>query len=155
LSQPYIANKPTARVLASFSLLAASSAFHYWAISYATVRTGFFAYVMPNGRPMTLLIVAAVTLVLGVAVAPRGSRMWSCGMSLMTSAAAITAMLVTYVPFGTSLVRYMPRNYQPIDVPWQPMVAYAILITCIALVLLRITKRPRVDKAQWSIPDLR
>ncbi len=94
LSHLYIENRPTARVSASFGLLAASSALHYWAISYSMARTGFFAYVMPNGRPMSLLIAAAVTLGLGVAIAPRGSRMWSCGMSLMTSAVAISVSLV-------------------------------------------------------------
>lgn len=154
LNLPHTVIEPTVRRFASVGLLAASSALHYWAISFATMRTGAFGYLLPNGRPMDLLIAAAIALVVGTAVAPRGQRMWCCGMSLMTSAVAMLAMLLSYVSVATPLVRYLPHEYRRIAIPWQPITVYAIVTFCIALVLIRATKPPKQsDWEQWSNPD--
>ncbi|KVT73816.1 hypothetical protein WK56_09415 [Burkholderia ubonensis] len=155
LSLPRAAKGPQVRRCASFGLLAVSSALHYWAIAFATMRTGAFAYMLPNGRPMDLLVAAAVALVLGAAVAPGGQRAWRCGMSLMTSAVAMSSMLLGYVAVATPLVRYMPHEYQRIAIPWQPITLYAVVTFCIAWVLIRATKPPKVnDREPWSIPDV-
>ncbi|WP_257128099.1 hypothetical protein [Burkholderia sp. MSMB1072] len=154
LSLPHATTTPTARRFASVGLLAASSTLHYWAIAYATMRTGTFGYVLPNTPPMDLLIAAAATLLLGTAVAPRGQRAWYCGMSLMTSAVAMLFMLLSYVPVATSLIRYMPHEYSRVTIPWSLITRYAVLTFCVALVLIRVTKPPkRSDWEQGLNPD--
>ncbi|WP_256702877.1 hypothetical protein [Burkholderia ubonensis] len=154
LSLPRAVKTPSVRRFASFGLLAASSALHYWAISYATMRAGAFGYILPNGRPLDLLVAAAVALVLGTAVAPGGQRAWHCGMSLMTSATAMLTMLLGYVAVATPLVRYMPHGYQRVAIPWQLITLYAVVTFCVALVLIRASKPPKVNgREPWSIPD--
>lgn len=101
LSLPQVTPGSTVRRFVSFGLLAAASALYYWAISYAAAHTGAFAYIIPNIRPKNLLQAAAVLLVLGTAIAPRGRRMWNCGMALMTAAIAMLRMLAGYVPAGS------------------------------------------------------
>ncbi|AXF23792.1 hypothetical protein CUJ89_25765 [Burkholderia pyrrocinia] len=154
LSLSHAVIKPTVRRFASVGLLATASTLHYWAISFATMRSGTFGYLLPNGRPMDLLIAAAATLLLGTAVAPGGQRAWCCGMSLMTSAVAMLTMLLSYVSVATPLVRYLPHEYRRIVIPWQPITIYAVVTFCIALVLIRATKPPKLsDWEQWSNPD--
>ncbi|MDN7429252.1 hypothetical protein [Burkholderia sp. AU45388] len=154
LSLPHATTAPTARRFAFVGLLVASSTLHYWAIAYATMRTGTFGYVLPNTPPMDLLIAAAATLLLGTAVAPRGQRAWYCGMSLMTSAIAMLSMLLSYVPVATSLIRYMPHEYSRVAIPWSPITQYAALTFCVALVSIRVTKPPkRSDWEQGLHPD--
>ncbi|VWC52885.1 hypothetical protein [Burkholderia lata] len=156
LSLPQATSGSTVRRVVSFGLLAAASALYYWAISYAAVHSGAFAYIIPNIRPKNLLQAAAVLLVLGTAVAPRGRRMWSCGMSLMTAAIAMLSMLAAYVPIATPLVRHMPQEYQrtAVAIPWQPIMVYVVVTFCVALVLIRVTKSPtRSGWEQGANPD--
>ncbi|VWC40820.1 hypothetical protein [Burkholderia lata] len=156
LSLPQATSGLTVRRFVSFGLLAAASALYYWAISYAAVHSGAFAYIIPNIRPKNLLQAAAVLLVLGTAVAPRGRRMWSCGMSLMTAAIAMLSMLAAYVPIATPLVRHMPQEYQrtAVAIPWQPIMVYVVVTFCVALVLIRVTKPPtRSDWEHGANPD--
>ncbi|MDR0243469.1 MAG: hypothetical protein LBJ65_17890 [Burkholderia sp.] len=156
LSPPHVTSRLTARCIASFCLLAAASTLYYWAISYAAAPAGTFGSLIPNIRPKTLLKAAVVALVLGTAFAPRGRRMWRCGVSLMTAALAMTGMLAGYVSIATPLVRYMPQEYQRTEVaiPWQPIMVYVVVTFCVALVLIRVTKPPKPDAwEQGAIPD--
>jgi hypothetical protein len=153
---PQVAPGSTMRHFTSFGMLAAASALYYWAISYAAAHAGAFAYIIPNIRPKSLLQAAAVALVLGTALAPRGRRSWSCGMSLMTAAIAMLGMLTAYVPIATPLVRYMPQEYQrsAVAIPWQPIMVYVVVTFCVALVLIRVTKPPKPsDWEQGANPD--
>ncbi|MDN7486941.1 hypothetical protein QZM35_04450 [Burkholderia sp. AU45274] len=156
LHLPQAASGSTVRHFVSFGLLAVASALYYWAISYAAAHAGAFAYLIPNIRPKNLLQAAAVALVLGTAIAPRGRRMWSCGMSLMTAAIAMLGMLTGYVSIATPLVRHMPQEYQrtAVVIPWQPIMVYVVVTFCVALVLIRVTKPPRPgDWEQGANPD--
>ncbi|WP_423394709.1 hypothetical protein [Burkholderia sp. LMG 21824] len=141
----------TVRRFVSFGLLAAASALYYWAISYAAAHTGAFAYIIPNIRPKNLLQAAAVLLVLGTAIAPRGRRMWNCGIALMTAAIAMLGMLAGYVSTATPLVRHMPQEYQrtAVAIPWQPIMVYVAVTFCVALVLIRVTKPPK--RSDWEL----
>ncbi|VBB13582.1 hypothetical protein [Burkholderia stabilis] len=156
LRPPQITSGLTMRHCASFCLLAAASALYYWAISHAAAHAGAFAYIFPNTRPMNLLKAAVVALVVGTAVAPRGLRMWSCGMSLMTAAIAMLGMLAGYVSIATPLVRHMPQEYQrtALVIPWQPIMVYVVVTFCVALVLIRATKPPKPGAwEQGATPD--
>ncbi|MDN7930399.1 hypothetical protein QZM52_03730 [Burkholderia metallica] len=135
LSLPQVTPGSTGRRFVSFGLLAAASALYYWAISYAAAHTGAFAYIIPNIRPKNLLQAAAVLLVLGTVIAPRGRRMWNCGMALMTAAAATL----------------VPQEYQrmTVAIPWQPIMVYVALTFCVALVLIRVTKPP--TRSDWEL----
>ncbi|WP_244136287.1 hypothetical protein [Burkholderia sp. BCC0405] len=151
LSLPQVAAGSTVRRFVSSGLLAAASALYYWAISYAAAHTGAFAYIIPNIRPKNLLQAAAVLLVLGTAIAPRGRRMWNCGMALMTAAIAMLGMLAGYVSTATPLVRHMPQEYQrtAVAIPWQPVMVYVAVTFCVALVLIRVTKPPK--RSDWEL----
>ncbi|WP_236858378.1 hypothetical protein [Burkholderia metallica] len=151
LSLPQVTPGSTGRRFVSFGLLAAASALYYWAISYAAAHTGAFAYIIPNIRPKNLLQAAAVLLVLGTVIAPRGRRMWNCGMALMTAATAMLGMPAGCVSIATPLVRHMPQEYQrmAIAIPWQPIMVYVALTFCVALVLIRVTKPP--TRSDWEL----
>lgn len=144
---------PGYRSAACFACFAVSCALHFWAMSTVTIRAGLLVYLLPQLRPLDLLVPAAVLLVAGIALSTRGKRAWNCGMTLMVFSVAMCGTLVTCLSIGTSLVRYMPAPFQRVSIPWNTMTMYTGVAIGVAYLLLQSGRPPRRNGPPLTMPD--
>ena len=142
----------TIRDLIRIGVLGASCLLHFFAMSFAASRTGWLPLLMPHGRPMSLLITAAIALLIGVALSPKGQRAWNCGMTLMIFSVSMTGQLLLYVTTSTPLVKYMPAPFRFTPFPWSVMIAYTGAVGLVATALLQWTRPPR-RRLRPEMPD--
>ncbi|MBN3753747.1 hypothetical protein G3N95_12420 [Paraburkholderia sp. Tr-20389] len=132
--------------------LAVSCSLHYLAMSFSVSRTGWLAMLMPNGRPLDLLVVAAVALVIGLALSQQGRRAWNCGVTLMVFSVSMTGQLIVNVATSTPLVRYLPPPFRFIAYPWSVMIPYTGMVALVAFTLLQ-SNRPHTPGPALKMPD--
>lgn len=144
--------KLSARDCIRIGALAVSCSLHYLAMSFSVSRTGWLAMLMPNGRPLDLLFVAAVALFIGLALSPKGRRAWNCGVTLMVFSVSMAGQLIVNVATSTPLVRYLPPPFRFTAYPWSVMIPYTGMVALVAFALFQ-ANRPHTPGPALEMPD--
>jgi hypothetical protein len=156
LSRPHAVRRFNWREFACFICLAGSCALHFWSLLAIASRSLWVWKLISHGRPLDLLIAAAILFVIGVALAPASSRVWHTGVVLMTVCVALGAQLVAQIPASTPLYKYLPDPKIYGSIPWNVLIGYCVLIGAIALLLLQFSRpqggprRPPLQMPDYS-----
>jgi hypothetical protein len=142
----------TVRDLVRIGALGLSCLLHFFAMSFAASRAGWLPLLMPQGRPLSLLIAATIALFFGVALSPKGQRAWNCGMTLMIFSVSMTCQLLAHVTTSTPLIKYLPPPFRFTPFPWSVMIAYTAVVGLTATALLQWTRPPR-HRPPLEMPD--
>lgn len=131
------------RESACFRCLAASCVFHFWALmAIVYPHDAWLWKIIPHGRPINLLELAAVLLIAGTLLAPPKRRAWHAGVTLMTFCVAIGIQLVTNMSTSTHLFQFLPAPKAYVPIPWGVLLPYSTLIGIVSLGLLARARQP-------------
>jgi hypothetical protein len=154
LSRSRVTRRFSLREFASFICIGASCALHLWALMAIASRNLWIWKLIAHGRPLDLLMAAAVLFVIGVALAPARSRTWHAGVALMSVCVALSLQLVAQIPISTQLYKYLPDPKIYGAIPWNVLIGYCVLIGAIALSLLQFGRsRGGSNRPPMQMPD--
>jgi len=147
---------PGRRTFIAQVLFAAATALLYSTYLGMFLGHGWMYAQFGGYAPQYHFIAWIVVLVAAILVAPRGTRAWRCGVSLMVSVVALTAALIGFLPYTAVFAHYLGSAFRPFEVQWGPAgfgVAVIAFTAWLLLSLAKMRRGPKEPPAHGDLPD--